>query len=58
MLAFAGLMSGCSMSDQSKLYSESAKPRATQAARTASGKSDTSRSPKSADPHIVLGEAY
>lgn len=58
VVALAGIVCGCSMSDQGKLYSESAKPRATQATRAASGTSDTARSPKSADPQIVLGAAY
>jgi hypothetical protein len=58
VVAFASMVSGCSMSDQAKPYSESAKPGAKQVARATSSTPDAARSLKSTDPNIVLGTAY
>lgn len=64
VVALAGIVSGCGISDQGKLYSQSAKPRATQAASVtpdaarSSKISEPQRSTKISEPQIVLGAAY
>ena len=63
VVALASTLCGCASSDQDRLYSQSAKPRATHAASVTS---DTARPPKVSEPRsakisepqIVLGAAY
>lgn len=53
--ALASIVSGCVTSDQNQLYSQSAKLRPTQAARTTAA---IARPAKIAEPQIVLGATY
>jgi hypothetical protein len=60
----AGMVCGCAASDQTPLYSQSAKPRQVQVARTTpdAGRparvAEPQRAAKTPEPQIVLGAAY